>query len=83
MDPEIFSKPENSKGLSFVDAASNYHTGEKNKKAPSTAFAAVHSSIMGFGYGRHGCPGRFFALAEIRLSWCTCWRIMESFKYFT
>lgn len=22
---------------------------------------------MGFGYGRHACPGRFFAAAEIKL----------------
>lgn len=27
----------------------------------------VTKENMGFGYGRHACPGRFFAAAEIKL----------------
>lgn len=25
---------------------------------------------MGFGYGKHACPGRFFAAAEIKTALC-------------
>lgn len=30
-------------------------------------FASVTDTDMAFGYGRHACPGRFFATAEIKL----------------
>lgn len=65
MDPKIFPEPEIFKGFRFTEAASNVHTGPENK-APSAAFAAAHPSSMSFGYGRHACPGRFFASAEIK-----------------
>lgn len=65
MDPKIFPEPEIFKGFRFAEAASNVHTGLENK-APSVAFAAAHPSSMAFGYGRHACPGRFFASAEIK-----------------
>jgi ent-kaurene oxidase len=32
----------------------------------SVAYSAAHPASMAFGYGRHACPGRFFASAEIK-----------------
>jgi len=30
-------------------------------------FVSVSPNSLGFGYGRHACPGRFFAANEIKL----------------
>uniref|UniRef100_L2F9R0 Cytochrome p450 n=1 Tax=Colletotrichum fructicola (strain Nara gc5) TaxID=1213859 RepID=L2F9R0_COLFN len=60
MDPEIFPEPQTFKGFRFDETASN----ERGKS--SVAFAAAHPASMAFGYGRHACPGRFFASAEIK-----------------
>jgi cytochrome P450 len=40
--------------------------GESNKWQLATA----HASNMGFGLGRHVCPGRFFAVHHIKISLC-------------
>jgi cytochrome P450 len=37
----------------------------KNKE--QYQFVATTKEFMGFGYGRHACPGRFFAANEIKL----------------
>ncbi|KAK2030372.1 cytochrome p450 monooxygenase [Colletotrichum zoysiae] len=67
MDPEIFPEPEKFKGFRFdavKSKASTDSTDEKSK--PSVTYAAAHPASMAFGYGRHACPGRFFASAEIK-----------------
>jgi cytochrome P450 len=67
MDPEIFPEPEKFKGFRFDEPTSKVSTDSLNEKAKSSvAFAAAHPSSMAFGYGRHACPGRFFASAEIK-----------------
>ncbi|KAL4756767.1 cytochrome P450 [Aspergillus foveolatus] len=38
----------------------------KNNKAARSALA-VDEGFMGFGFGQHACPGRFFAINEIKL----------------
>ncbi|KAL3477320.1 cytochrome P450 [Aspergillus californicus] len=36
----------------------------------SLSFASVSANHMGFGYGKHACPGRFFAGAETKIALC-------------
>jgi hypothetical protein len=46
----------------------------KQRQVPGQEAAAQLSSAtvdhMGFGFGRHGCPGRFYAAALIKLTLC-------------
>ncbi|KAF5851662.1 hypothetical protein GGP41_000415 [Bipolaris sorokiniana] len=67
MDPEIFPEPEKFKGFRFDEPAPKTSPDSLSEKAKSSmAFAAAHPASMAFGYGRHACPGRFFASAEIK-----------------
>ncbi|KAJ6195890.1 cytochrome P450 [Bipolaris maydis] len=67
MDPEIFPEPEKFKGFRFDESASKTSPDSLSEKAKSSvAFAAANHASMAFGYGRHACPGRFFASAEIK-----------------
>lgn len=44
----------NNKSASSVEAAHNQ-------------FVSISPNSLGFGYGRHACPGRFFAANEIKM----------------
>lgn len=69
MDPKFLDEPHEYKGFRF-DELSKENTKLNNtaddEKKPSVAYAASHPSSMAFGYGRHACPGRNFASAEIK-----------------
>jgi cytochrome P450 len=60
-DPSIYPEPEKFDGMrSFaqgVGTDSNQHT-----------FAATDKTVLGFGYGKTACPGRFFASLVIKMS---------------
>ncbi|KAK5310325.1 hypothetical protein LTR93_012057 [Exophiala xenobiotica] len=61
-DPENISDPEKFDGFRFSktrDAAGVQGAGHQ--------FAGVAKSSMNFGYGKHACPGRFFAAMEIKM----------------
>ena len=45
----------------FVDMAKQEGTGRK------VDISATSTDFLSFGHGRHGCPGRFFAAAELKL----------------
>ncbi|KAH8673885.1 cytochrome P450 [Xylariales sp. PMI_506] len=67
-DPELYSQPESFNPRRFMDLRSG--TGPdpmqyKNKE--QYQFVTVTKDFMAFGYGRHACPGRFFAANEIKL----------------
>ncbi|OAQ58685.1 cytochrome P450 [Pochonia chlamydosporia 170] len=75
MDPDLYPEPKKFKGFRFHELqkkaqpskkGQDAETGDKERAAPSKAYAASHPSSMAFGYGRHACPGRFFASAEIK-----------------
>ncbi|KAL5041783.1 hypothetical protein BDW71DRAFT_217425 [Aspergillus fruticulosus] len=63
MDPALYPEPEVFQGFRFADLQKKRDAGEK---VASLAYAASHPTSMAFGYGRHACPGRFFASAEIK-----------------
>lgn len=62
MDPDIYPHPDKFDGFRFSKLRSS--------KDPNTArlqYAASNLESMAFGYGRHACPGRFFASNEIKM----------------
>ncbi|KAL8936565.1 MAG: hypothetical protein Q9216_004867 [Gyalolechia sp. 2 TL-2023] len=61
-DPRIFPEPEKFDGLrNFKDEGPHP---DSNKHA----FAATEPTVLGFGYGKTACPGRFFASLVIKMS---------------
>lgn len=57
-DPSLFPDPDEFKGFRFV-------VGEKVPEREQ--FVAITPSNLLFGYGRHACPGRFFAANELKM----------------
>ncbi|KAE8143645.1 putative cytochrome P450 [Aspergillus pseudotamarii] len=88
MDPALYPDAEVFQGFRFAEAAKQAKqadSGDKSAKekpaaSTSVAYAASHPSSMAFGYGRHACPGRFFASAEIKAIMAYLLRNYE-FKY--
>lgn len=56
-DPEIYSDPETFDAFRFAF--------DKSQKTLSSLTA--DTKFLGFGFGTHACPGRFFALNEVKL----------------
>ena len=65
MDPAIYPNPTIFDGFRFDKLRDSYSTN------PDTIgclqWAAANLDNMAFGYGRHACPGRFFASNEIKM----------------
>jgi len=63
MDEEIYPNPEQLDGCRFLK------THDINGDVATTGFSSVSTSPnhLTFGLGRHACPGRFFAVNEVRL----------------
>ncbi|KAI9685127.1 MAG: hypothetical protein M1822_004714 [Bathelium mastoideum] len=62
MDPDIFPDPEKFDGFRFAKMQQ-----QEDIAGARTQYAASNKESMAFGYGRHACPGRFFAAAEIKM----------------
>lgn len=62
-DPALFPDPMKFDGLRF------YRLREEGPKeaAAHQQFVSVGANNLAFGYGRHACPGRFFAANEIKM----------------
>lgn len=38
-------------------------------------FVTVNENMLGFGHGKHACPGRFFASNEVKIA--LCWMLIK------
>ena len=63
MDPQLYPDPENYDGFRFAKIRASQSDSTISAHAQ---YAASNHSSMSFGYGRHACPGRFFAANEIK-----------------
>ncbi|OIW23840.1 cytochrome P450 [Coniochaeta ligniaria NRRL 30616] len=75
-DEETFPEPEKFDGLRFYrmrEQSQTFNKPSAGGKATSVEaaahnlFASVSQNSPTFGYGRHACPGRFFAANEIKM----------------
>lgn len=62
MDPDIYTDPEKFDGFRFAKLRSS-----NDASTARLQYAASNLDSMAFGYGRHACPGRFFASNEIKM----------------
>ncbi|KAF5853810.1 hypothetical protein GGP41_006589 [Bipolaris sorokiniana] len=62
-DPAVFTNPEEFDGFRFYKMRENASTGEIAR----SQFVSSNERDMLFGYGKHACPGRFFAANEIKI----------------
>lgn len=61
-DPDIYPDPDTFDGFRFAKLRSLDERGSARLQ-----YAASNLESMAFGYGRHACPGRFFASCEIKM----------------
>ncbi|KAI9836022.1 MAG: hypothetical protein M1819_001633 [Sarea resinae] len=75
-DPEYYSDPLRFDGYRFLRLR------EEPGKENTSQFVSNTPNHLGFGYGQHACPGRFFASNEIKIIMCHIllqydWRLPE------
>ncbi|CAH0039587.1 unnamed protein product, partial [Clonostachys solani] len=61
-DPEVYDDPEIFDGFRFI--------GSKYQDSKETLVVNTTNNYHVFGHGRHPCPGRFFAVHEMKLIFC-------------
>ena len=61
-DPTVYPEPEKFDGYRFIKMAQDPG---KEKLANLVTTSPEH---LGFGHGKHACPGRFFASNEIKIA---------------
>ncbi|KAK9416187.1 putative Ent-kaurene oxidase [Seiridium unicorne] len=67
-DPQLYSNPETFDAHRFMKLRSGEVVDPMDyKNKEQYQFVTVTKDFMAFGYGRHACPGRFFAANEIKL----------------
>lgn len=79
-DPEPYPEPERWDGLRFYRMREAGEDFNNTDRSTSTAVQAnAHNQLvsvshrsLSFGYGRHACPGRFFAANEIKMIVARC-----------
>jgi cytochrome P450 len=73
-DPDLYPDPEEHKPFRFSDLRDQVGSGDDSSLSAEDAlimarftFTATSTTFLPFGHGRHACPGRFFAAAELKL----------------
>ena len=61
-DPKNFPEP------SVFNGLRSYKDDGSHQDSNTHAFAATETTVLGFGYGKTACPGRFFASLVIKMS---------------
>ncbi|KAK4182318.1 cytochrome P450 [Podospora australis] len=64
VDPKVYPNPDRFDGERFF----RMRTAEKDD--PKAQLVTVSAEYLGFGYGKHACPGRFLAAHEIKVALC-------------
>ncbi|KAG2018582.1 cytochrome P450 [Coprinopsis cinerea AmutBmut pab1-1] len=68
-DPEIYPEPTTFKGFRFVEGSERDQLkgeGAVEDGLSRQTMVALSPSFLHFGAGRHACPGRFFAVNEVK-----------------
>lgn len=70
-DDTIFEDPETFDAMRYYNLRQAKDAAESGVRAAevvaNSQFVSVGTSSLTFGYGRHACPGRFFAANEIKM----------------
>jgi cytochrome P450 len=72
--PFRFADPEKLRGLMDAlnpgdggDGCNNYAADDASVGGRAKQGVTLDDAFLGFGYGRHACPGRFFAMNEVKV----------------
>lgn len=66
-DSEVFPDAHTFDPLRFYKLRTAVDDGGSGGQSALNQFVSVSQSSLTFGYGRHACPGRFFAANEIKI----------------
>ncbi|KAL6400870.1 putative cycloheximide-inducible protein CIP70 (cytochrome P450 family) [Ilyonectria robusta] len=66
-DPEVFPKADEMDPLRFYRLRQDAKASGSVEGSALNQFVSVSQNSLTFGYGRHACPGRFFAANEIKM----------------
>jgi cytochrome P450 len=63
-NPKVYSEPNKFDGYRYVKMS------DDPEKEMFRHFVSTSPEHMAFGFGKHSCPGRFFAAIEVKIALC-------------